>query len=188
MPTVIGKAVSRLKPLEIDQAKGRSRAVLLEVQDRLDMVPNFMKMMAISPAAAEGYNGLNLAVRSGILPARIRESIALLVAQYNRSDYSLAAHSALAKIEGLSDEEIRDCRRGVSTDSLIQTALHFSHAYLEQKGHVSGKQLDAMRRAGYEDEEMVEIMATIALNQFTNYFNNAVKPEIDFPPVGELED
>ena len=179
--------MSKLKPVDVNQAKERSRAVLKEVQDRLGMVPNFIKIMAISPAAAEGYNRLNLAVRSGMLPARIRESIALLVAQYNKSRYSLAAHAALAKIEGLSDEEIMDCRRGFSTDSLTDAALQFTRAYLEQKGSVNGKSMQTLRKAGFEDEEMVEIMVIIALNQFTNYFNNAVDPEIDFPAVKELD-
>lgn len=178
------QAVSRLKPLDPERAEGRQRAVLENARQRLDMVPNFLKILSISPAAAEGYQNFSLALRSGILPARIREAIALLVAQFNGSEYSLAAHSALARMEGFSEEEIMDCRQGASTDSLTLAALNFTRTYLEQKGRVSGKDLDNLRRSGYEDEEVVEIMAFVALNIFTDYFNNAVRPELDFPPPG----
>ena len=179
------QAVSRLKPLDPERAGGRQRAVLENARQRLDMVPNFLKILSISPAAAEGYQNFSLALRSGILPARIREAIALLVAQFNGSEYSLAAHSALARMEGFSEEEIMDCRQGASTDSLTLAALNFTRTYLEQKGRVRGKDLDNLRRSGYEDEEVVEIMAFVALNIFTDYFNNAVRPELDFPPPAD---
>ena len=176
----------RLVPIETREAAGSRKAVLEAVEGRLDMVPNFLRIMANSAAAAKGYNSFNLAIRGGILPPRVRESIALLVGQFNASDYGLAAHTALAKMEGLSDEEVMDCRRGDATDSLTRAALKFTLVFLETKGHIRADDLDTLRKAGYDAEEVVEIMAIVALNQFTNYFTNAVQPDLDFPPAADL--
>ena len=41
----------------------------------------------------------------------------------------------------------------------------------------------AIKQAGFNDAEIAEIIAHVALNIFTNYFNSATQVEVDFPPV-----
>jgi hypothetical protein len=38
-----------------------------------------------------------------------------------------------------------------------------------------------VREAGYGDAEIAEVVAHVALNIFTNYFNNVAGTAIDFP-------
>jgi alkylhydroperoxidase family enzyme len=54
---------------------------------------------------------------------------------------------------------------------------------MEQRGKVSNVDLQAVRSAGFKDEEIVEILSYVALNTFTNYFNETALTEIDFPAV-----
>jgi hypothetical protein len=40
-----------------------------------------------------------------------------------------------------------------------------------------------MRNAGFDDGAIGEVVAHVALNVFTNYFNNVSRPVVDFPVV-----
>ena len=57
---------------------------------------------------------------------------------------------------------------------------------MQDRGHVSDEDVAEVRRAGYNDGEIAEIVANVALNVFTNYFNRVADTEIDFPAVQSL--
>ena len=46
--------------------------------------------------------------------------------------------------------------------------------------------MQQVKEAGFDDGEVAEIIAHVALNVLTNYFNVAVETPIDFPVVGPL--
>ena len=52
---------------------------------------------------------------------------------------------------------------------------------METRGHVSDADMRAVRDAGYDDAQIVEIVQHVALNTWTNYLNSVAKTEIDFP-------
>jgi uncharacterized peroxidase-related enzyme len=150
------------------------------------MAPNVIRTMATAPAALEGYLGLQRGLGGGLLSAPLREQIAVTVAQANGCDYCLAAHRAIAKTVGLSEEAIADARRGVVPDKKVEAALQFSRQLVEQRGWVGEDGLRRVRDAGYSEQEIVEIIANVAMNIFTNYLNHVAETEIDFPTVPEL--
>jgi AhpD family alkylhydroperoxidase len=117
------------------------------------------------------------------LSPQLREQIALAVAQENDCDYCLAAHTALGRSVGLSDEAIRDSRRGASPDSKTDAALRFARLIVEKRGRVSDEDVARVRYAGHTDAEIAEIVANVAVNIFTNYFNHVAETEVDFPPA-----
>jgi len=59
----------------------------------------------------------------------------------------------------------------------------FSHNLVSRRGQVDQAEIEALRTAGYSDGEIAEIITNVGLNTFTNYFNNAVQTEIDFPKI-----
>ena len=124
----------------------------------------------------------------GSLPAKLREQIALVVAATNNCEYCLSAHSAVGQILGLGKEEIWDSRRGESSEGKIGVALSFARELVTERGRVYEKELDQVRRAGFSEGEITEIIANVALNLFTNYFNHVAAPSIDFPSVPPLVD
>lgn len=142
-----------------------------------------MKTMANSSAVLEGYLGLSGALGHGALPPKLREQLALVVSEDNGCGYCRAAHSAIGKMVGLSPEAIADARHGTSQDTKVQAALKFARAVTQKKGRVSDADLAEVRTAGYNDGEIGEIIAHVALNVFTNYFNETANTEVDFPKV-----
>jgi len=151
------------------------------------VVPNLYRLVALSPNALQGFAGFSGALAK-TLDVKTRERIALAVAQVNRCDYCLSAHSYLGlNLAKLSQEEINANRDGRSTDPKADAAVAFAKAVTEQRGHVGSEAIEAVKAAGYSDAQLVEIVAIVAENSFTNYVNSVAQTEIDFPVVTAAE-
>jgi uncharacterized peroxidase-related enzyme len=166
-----------------DTATGKAKDLLKGVKAKLGLTPNMMRTMANSPAVLEGYLNLSGALGGGALPAGLREQIALAVAETNGCDYCLSAHSALGQMAGLKADQISASREAASVDPRADAALKFAVAVVESRGAVTDAQFAKVREAGFNEGEVAEILAHVALNVFTNYFNKAALTVVDFPRV-----
>jgi uncharacterized peroxidase-related enzyme len=173
--------------VSITSAPEAARGSLEAVNNLLGSVPNMFRIIANSPQTLEGYLGLNGALGNGSLNAQTRERIALAVAEVNDCNYCLAAHSYLgSNLARLSATEIEANRRGTSADAKAAIAVRFAARIARHRGKVSDSDLQAVRSAGYSDAEIVEIVGHVALNTLTNYINEVLGTEIDFPAVHSL--
>ncbi len=175
--------MSRLNAIEPSSATGKAKDLLNAVKAKLGIVPNMTKVMANSPAVLEGYLGLSGALGGGLLDAKTREQLALVTAQSNHCDYCLSAHTAIGKMVGLKPEEIAESRLGHGSNPRTTAALKFATRVLDERGAIRDADLAEVRAAGFNDGEIAEIIAHVALNILTNYFNIATDVEIDFPKV-----
>lgn len=178
--------MQRLAAIEPEQATGKAKELLDATKAQLGMVPNLMKTLASSPAALEGYLSFSGALHHGLLRGKLREEISVLVAEINGCEYCSAAHTAIGKGIGISDDALIEARRGGSSDPKIDAALKFAALVLQQRGKVSDEAVAAVRAAGYSDGEIAEIVANVSVNVLTNYFNNVANTVVDFPPVVPL--
>lgn len=180
--------MSRLAtPATVDATPAASRPLLDAVHKQLGSVPNLFRVVAASPAALEGYLGMSGALAKGRLPAPTRERIALAVAQLNDCGYCLSAHSYLGKnLARLSEAEISANRRGRSLDVQADAAVQFAVQVARARGHVSDADLQAVRDAGYDEAQIIEIVQHVALNTWTNYLNSVAQTDIDFPVAQAL--
>ena len=178
--------MSRLAiPASIDAAPAASQALLQAVKKQIGSVPNVFRLAANSPAALEGYVGLLGALAKGSLPAPTHERIALAVAEINGCSYCLSAHTYLGKhVAKLDDAEMTANRSGASNDPFADAAVRFAARVAEQRGHVSAADVAAVKAAGYDDAQIVEIVQHVALNTWTNYVNEVAQTAIDFPVIG----
>lgn len=168
----------------IEAAPAATHAHLSAVEKQLGSVPNLFRVIANSPAALDGFLSLSGALGKGTLPAPTRERIALAVAEVNGCGYCLSAHAYLGKaLAKLDDAEIAANRRGTSGDAKAAAAVAFAARVARERGHVSDADIAALREAGYDDGQVVEIVLHVALNSFTNYLNEVAKTAIDFPVV-----
>ena len=111
----------------------------------------------------------------------------MAVAEINGCGYCLAAHNYLGtNLAKLSAEEIAANRRGTSNDAKAAIAVGFAAKITKDRGQVSDGDVQAVRDAGYSDAEIVEIVGHVALNTLTNYINEVLGTEIDFPTVGRF--
>jgi uncharacterized peroxidase-related enzyme len=178
--------MSRLTNINPDQATGKAKELLDGVQAKLGMTPNMMRAMAASPAVLDAYLQFSGALGKGGLSAKVREQIALAVGQANRCEYCLAAHSAIGKMVGLTAEQIGDSRIGTAVDARTAATLRLSQRIVETRGVVTDADLAAARGADLNDGAIAEIVANVALNIFTNYFNHVAATDVDFPRAEPL--
>lgn len=175
--------MSRLDIPPRDNAPAATHAILDAVEQQLGTVPNLFRLLAASPAALNAFTGLQRAL-GRTLDLKTRERIALAVAQVNGCDYCLSAHAYLAQnLARLGADEIALNRRGHSADARADAAVRFAATVARERGHVADADIAAVRRAGFSDAQVVEIVALVAENSFTNFLNEVARTDIDFPTV-----
>jgi uncharacterized peroxidase-related enzyme len=171
-------------PATIEDAPIASRPMLQAVNKQFGLVPNLFRLVSSSPAALEGYVGLSAALAKGKLTPQTRERIALAVAEINGCDYCLSAHTYLGRnLAKLDDAEITANRNGASNDPKADAAVRFAAKVVRERGHVGEDDVRAVKLAGYDDAQVIEIVLHVALNTWTNYINEIAKTEIDFPVI-----
>lgn len=173
----------RIHPLNPEAAHPKAAELLTGIQRQLGVLPNIFKTLAHAPAALSGYLNLAKSLGSGALSAASREQIALAVAGTNRCGYCASAHTAMAQQTGVSTEELGRNLNAKSEDPRTQAVLTFVNRVVTLRGNVTDADLAQVRAAGLSDGEIVEIIANIAVNIFTNYLNLVARPEVDFPIV-----
>ena len=144
--------------------------------------------------AAQSYSSLSLGAKlaldselgKGVLHGLPKEVIALAVSQVNGSDYCLAAHTMLAKMQGASDAEILNFRRGTSDDEKLAALAAMAHEIAESRGYPSQQTVEHFFAVGYDRAALVELIGLVALNVWNNYTNHIAQTPIDFPPAPEL--
>lgn len=176
----------RIEAINPETATGQAKHLLDGVQKKLGFAPNVMRTMANSPAVLQGYLSFSNALSKGSLSPKLREQIALVVAQDNDCEYCLAAHSAIGRTVGLSEEAIRDSRRGESPDGKETAILEFASTLVVNRGWVTDEEVARVHKAGVTEGEVTEIIANVSLAIFTNYLNHVAQTEIDFPEVEQL--
>jgi len=173
--------MSRLTAVKTNGATSELKRSLKTSRLKLTEAPRFLQVMANSPASLRAYIRADAALVRGQLTPRQREEVALAVAEINGSSYSLSAHYETGKRLGLTDHEMQLARNATAVDPKADTMLRFTQAVVLQRGEISDDDFHALRKAGFTDAQIVEIVANIALNIFSNYFNSVARTEVDFP-------
>lgn len=175
--------MSRINVVTNETANPEQKSLLDAIQSQLGMTPNFLKVLANSPAALRAFLGLHGIAGEGALDSQTRERIALGLAQKNSCEYCLSAHTAIGRKAGLSNEEIASNRAGTSQDEKAAVAVRFARSLVENMGEVTTAEIIEAREAGYSDAEIVEIITHVGMNVLTNIIGKASRVEIDFPKV-----
>jgi uncharacterized peroxidase-related enzyme len=175
--------MARVQVVDPNTATGDAAALVKAVHAQLGVTPNFIRVLANSPKALEGFLGLYGAAGSFGVDKATQERIALAVAEGNGCQYCVSAHTAIGRHAGLSNEEMQLNRKGTSADAKAAAAVAFAKALNDNLGEVTTAEFDAARSAGLSDGEIVEIIAVVALNIFTNVLGKATRVEIDFPKI-----
>lgn len=179
--------MARIAPVVPEQAQDKVKAAYADVKKNMGgKVLNIFQYMGNSAAVLEGFFSLNEAVNHTSLNLKLRSQIALAVAQANECNYCLSAHTAVASGQGLPANEIINARKGEAQDPKTRAILHFVKQVVEKRGKVSAQEVKALKSAGVDDRELVEIILTININMLTNYFNLVVDTPMDLPAAPSL--
>ena len=175
--------MTRVALLDQNSAPATSQPLLAQIQAAFQSTPNMFRAVANSPAALQSMWAAFGALGNGTLGAALGEKIAVAVANRNSCEYCLAAHTALGKMAGVSAADMQAAQSGESDDPRTAAALRFALRMVEQRAAVGEAEVQRLRDAGFADGEIVEIIAHVALNLFTNYINVALDVPVDFPRV-----
>jgi uncharacterized peroxidase-related enzyme len=167
----------------LDRIPAASQSTIARVRGAFGSVPAMFATVANSPAALASMWGSFGALGAGTLGAKLGEAIAVAVANRNRCEYCLAAHTALGQKAGASAAELAAAQRGIAQDPRTQAALTFAIKLVDARGQVSAAEVAALKTAGFDDGQVVEVIAHVALNLYTNYVNIALDVPVDFPRV-----
>lgn len=176
--------MSRVPLVSAATAPAASQAALAQIQAAFGAQPAMFRAVANSPAALQSMWGSFGALGGqATLPATLTEQLAVAVADRNGCAYCLAAHTALGRKAGASAEAMAAAQRGESADPKTAAALRFALQVVEARGQVGEAEVAAVKAAGFDDGQVVELVAHVALNLFTNYVNTVFNVPVDFPAV-----
>lgn len=175
--------MNRVRLVNDQTAAVESRAMLDQIHSAFGATPAMFQAAANSPAALKSLWGGFAALAGGKLPAQLKEQLAVAIADRNDCEYCLAAHTALGRKAGISAHDIAEAQAGRSADPQTAAALSFALKVVERRAQLVDEDFATLRRAGFDDETIVEILAHVALNLFTNYINVALRVPVDFPAV-----
>jgi uncharacterized peroxidase-related enzyme len=176
--------MSRL-PTVIDAEDERRRALLEQTEQKLGRTPNLYRTMVNSPVALQGYLAFRDALLSGQFKARLREQLALAIAEANDCVYCVSAHHLRGSKLAIDPIELDRNRAGDSADPHTAAVLRFAQAVTTRHGKVTDEDVANARQQGMTDADIAETVAHVALNTFSNWFNHVAEPELDFPLAPE---
>jgi uncharacterized peroxidase-related enzyme len=151
-------------------------------------VPNLGAVLALSLPMTRAVLEFDDALAAGSIRGGIAEQLAIAVSHENRCAYCLAAHTAAARALHVSHQDIADARTAGAADSKTAAALRFAQAVVRARGRVATDDIEAVRRAGWSDAEIVEIVGHVATTTLTNYLHHLSEVPLDYPVVDFVED
>ena len=173
--------MARITQLSNTDASPEAAALFTAIKGKIGMVPNLYRVAANQPAVLAGMLGLNEALAGGSFDARTREAIALAVAGANACDYCASAHGAISAGLKVAPGEIDAHLAGRSDDPRTGAILKLSTTIVAAKGMVADSDILAAKAAGLSEADVVETVANVVANIFTNYLNHVADTDIDFP-------
>jgi len=174
---------TRIKTLNPETTTGKSKELFNAVESKLGFIPNLIKVFGNSPATLQTYLSLGELTASGNFTNKYREQLALAIAETNNCNYCLSAHTAIGKMNGLTEEQTEQSRKGLAEDAKAQAGLQFAQAVTKNRGNVSTEAIQTAKEAGFNDGDILEIVLNVVSNTLTNYVNHIAETEIDFPSV-----
>lgn len=168
-----------------DNVSVHNQLIFDQLQKGVGFVPNLYAYLAKNETALGDY--LALQNRKSSLKAKEREVVNLVTSQLNDCHYCLAAHTALGKLTGFTDEQVLAIRRGqVPFDNQLDALATFTKAVVEGRGRVSPEVVEAFFTAGYSEATLIDVVMTIGDKIITNYLHNLTQLEIDFPLAEDI--
>ncbi|CAB3798530.1 hypothetical protein LMG28614_04781 [Paraburkholderia ultramafica] len=177
--------MSRLTTISPEAATGVTAEIFSQIKKAAGKVPNaYATIGTHSPAALGVMLSLDGVIGSGSLPKADIEVIKLAVSEASGCDYCVAAHTLMGKFAGLSQEAMKQVRAGAATGDAKRDALvSFVRTLVKTSGTVDYAELNAVREAGYTEQQVIEVCLAVASITFSNLVNRVNDTTLDFPAV-----
>ncbi len=179
--------MKKLSALSKENAPEQSRQIFVGIEKAVGMLPNIYAVIGNSPNALGSYLTFSDAQKHGSFNAKEREAVFLAVSEENGCNYCLSAHTAIAKMNGFSEEDTLQLRAGTYNDRKLSVLTNLAKSIIVNRGKAEAELVDAFYQAGYDEKALVDLVALVVDKTFTNYIGRLAKPEIDFPKAQPLQ-
>lgn len=168
-----------------DTVSAANQGMFDALKGQLGFVPNLYATFAYSENALGTYLALQSAKSS--LNAKAREVVNLVVSQVNECEYCLAAHTALGKMNGFTDNQILDLRAGAAPfDAKFDALARLTRSITVTRGHADQALVDAFFAAGWTKENLIDAIVLIGDKTVSNYLHATTRVPVDFPAAPTL--
>jgi uncharacterized peroxidase-related enzyme len=162
-----------------------NQAIFDNLKSSLGFVPNLYAYYAKNETALGDY--LTFQNRKSTLKAKEREVINLVTSQINGCQYCLSAHTVIGKMNGFTDDQVIELRKGTASfDSKLDALVKFTKAVVENKARVNQEVKENFFTAGYSEANLIDVIIVVGDKIISNYIHNLSGFEIDFPVATEL--
>lgn len=173
--------MKKLSVITKEQASEQSRQIFKEIEKAVGILPNIYAVIGNSANALSSYLTFTEAQKNNSFSAKEREAIFLSISEENGCNYCLSAHTALAKMNGFSEDETLQLRAGTHNDRKLSILTNLAKSIIANKGMADEELVQSFFETGYDEKALVDLVALIVEQTFTNYIGRLSKPEIDFP-------
>ena len=178
--------MNKLHALTKETASEKSKQIFKGIEKTVGRLPNIYAVMGNSANALFSYLIFSESQRSGSFNSKEIEAVALAVSEENGCNYCTSAHTAIAKMNGFSQEETFLLRTGIHTDEKLNVLTNLAKSIVANRGRANENLVNAFYAAGYDETALVDLVALVIDKTFTNYIGRLAKPEIDFPVAHPL--
>jgi uncharacterized peroxidase-related enzyme len=181
--------MAHVEPL--DRSQLPQFAQMFDRYDRIrGFLPNSILTMARRPNIAEAFMQLNQAILyEGTVPEALKMMIAYMTSMATGCRYCQAHMANLSSVYGVPDDKIQavwDCTNSAQFSDAEKAALELARAAAQPPCAAEQKHFDALRQH-FNDAEIVEIVAAIALFGYLNRWNDTMATGIEAYPASVAE-
>lgn len=162
-----------------DQVTPANQDIFDNLQKALGFVPNLYATIAHSDNGLSRFLAYQNAKTS--LNNKEKEAVNLIVSQVNGCVYCQSAHLVLGKMNGFSEDQLLDIRKGKSTDAKLNALVQLSAEITQNKGNASTEAVDAFFAQGYTHENLVDLILQVSDKTALNFLHNLTQVPVDFP-------
>ena len=161
-------------------APEKSKAILDRTEKALGFVPNLYGTFAGAPALLDAYTKVSMAFDQTSFDATERQTVLLTASRINDCQYCLAAHNTISKMQGVPDEVLTALRDDTPLPTERLEALRtFTKILVEKRGWAPEEDVEAFLSAGFEPQQVLEVVLGVGLKTLSNYTNHLASTPID---------
>ena len=162
-----------------DEVAPANQAIFDTLTKALGFVPNLYATIAYSDNGLSRYLAYQNAKTT--LSNKEKEAVNLIVSQVNNCIYCQSAHIVIGKMNGYTDEQLLDIRKGKSADAKLNALVQLAASITKNRGNAEAELVDNFYTQGYTNENLVDLILQVSDKTAMNYLHNLTKVPVDFP-------
>ena len=166
-----------------EEVSQESQVIFDQLKAQMGMVPILYATIGYSGNALGSFLAFSGNAGKGTFTGKEIEAIKLATSQANNCVYCKSAHTALAKMNGFSDEEAVQLRHATIADEKLNVLTTLAREVATNAGKVSDEVRERFFDIGYDEKALIDFVSVVISVTFTNYVHGLTQVEVDFPVV-----